>query len=188
MATMAKQRTGTKRQAKKPAKKPTQKRGLRRSAPDEKRSLPADERQTRAFEMYLAGQTFEAIAKELGYANRSSAYRAFMAKAEQVRKTRLRAVKRLIAIENARLDMLLTGHMPLAAHGNAESGFVVLGAIKERAKINGLYAPTRTSLTGGDGGPVRISTPHEELLGRLDRIAEQAAASEADQEAEPEGG
>ena len=129
---------------------------------------------TTVFALRLAGRSFDEIARELDYANRSSAWRAFRSKVREVRATRLKRIEDMLELENARLDALLEGHLPRARAGETESAFVVLGAIKERAKINGLYQPTQARISGGDGGPVTVSStsPHEILLERINRLAQ----------------
>ena len=52
------------------------------------------------------------------------------------------------------LDSVIKGHFMAAATGDTYAAQVLLKTVAEKSKLLGLYAPTRTELTGKDGAPV----------------------------------
>ena len=54
----------------------------------------------------------------------------------------------------ARLAIVIRGSIRKAAKGNEAAAHVVVSAIRQRAKLLGLEAPTKTELSGSNGGPI----------------------------------
>jgi len=102
--------------------------------------IAAVERQGRALELRKAGIGYATIARQLGYAGPSGAYKAIM--------TALHAVTRepareLVDLEVARLDDLLLGLWGNARKGNVAAVDRVLKIMQRRADLLGLDAPQR---------------------------------------------
>ncbi len=100
--------------------------------------IAAAERQARALELRKAGRGYATIARALGYAGPSGAYKVIA--------TALRALTRepteeLRALELARLDDLLTGLWAEARAGNVSKVDRVLKIIARRSALLGLDAP-----------------------------------------------
>jgi hypothetical protein len=112
-------------------------------------TVDSQERQRRAVNLRRDGHSYESIARICGYASRSGAFKAVN---DALAAQESEAVESLRKVDNARLEKLLRVHLRLATkEGDHESGQLVLGALRERAKLNGLYAPVETKLSGGLG-------------------------------------
>lgn len=79
---------------------------------------PADERKARALELHLAGATYEAIAKAVGYAHRGTAYKAVQEALDDLGKY---GPREAVETELARLDAMLTGLWPKARRGDVQA-------------------------------------------------------------------
>ena len=93
------------------------------------------ERQARAAELVQAGQSYDDIAAELGYANRSGAWKAVQRAlsshlAESVDEPRMLEVLRLDAMQEALWDK--------ATAGDVRAGLAVLRIIVQRVRLLGL--------------------------------------------------
>jgi hypothetical protein len=113
-----------------------------------KAQMAADiEKQGQVLALRKAGLTFERIAQQLGYADRSGAYVAYQA-----------AMKRLVLIPAAeerdlmavRLDDLLAGSYAKAIQGDPKAVLSCLRILDRRARLLGLDAPTKVSMTVSD--------------------------------------
>jgi len=106
--------------------------------------ISAAERQVQALALRKAGIGYAAIARQLGYAGPSGAYKAIM--------TALHALTRepaeeLRTLELARLDDLLAGLWAAARQGNVLKVDRVLKIMARRAALLGLDAPQRVAVT-----------------------------------------
>jgi hypothetical protein len=110
------------------------------------------EKQIQALRLVRAGNSYDAVAKALGYANRGSAWRlvqnALQSKVDV-------AVEDHRALELARLDALQFAHWHQACNGDAGSAHIVLRVIEQRSRLLGL--DSKKSLT--HLGPVSILRP-----------------------------
>lgn len=86
---------------------------------------PAEERRGRALELHLAGATYDQIAKQVGYASRSGAFKAVQ---DALKAQTPPNVDEAAGTELARLDAMLTGLWPKARRGD-------LGAVDRVLKI-----------------------------------------------------
>ena len=89
-----------------------------------------------AVELRMAGAEYEAIARELGFAGKSGAWKAVQ------RALRLRAMESSEAYRNialADLDMLLEKNWRAAMSGNLEAIDRCLRATDQRSRLLGLY-------------------------------------------------
>ena len=112
------------------------------------RTLDTRERGVEALRLRRDGYSYDEIATALGYANRSGAFKAVESTLTAMETESVDAYRK---VESARLDRLLKTHAQLADEGDTQAAQVVLGIVKERAKLNGLYAPVETKLSGGFG-------------------------------------
>ena len=115
------------------------------------RQLDALDRQLEALKKRKAGQSFESIAKDLGYAKASGAYHAVMA---ALKKTLQEPADELRMLEVERLDELLKTHWENRRQPQVTDR--ILRIMERRAKLLGLDAPERTELTGKDGEAIKV--------------------------------
>ena len=130
------------------------------------RQVQALDRTSRALELRKSGATFAHIANELGYANESGAYKAVM---RALKKTLQEPADEVRTLEVERLDSLLNGlwqrrHVP-------EITDRILRIMERRAKLLGLDAPTRTEVTGKDGGAIEVDDARESIQRKLAGIS-----------------
>lgn len=115
------------------------------------RQLDALERQMTALKRRMSGNTYESIAKELGYATAGGAHKAVMA---ALKKTLQEPSDEMRALEVGRLDELLVTHWPNRKQPQITDR--ILRIMERRAKLLGLDAPAKTELTGSDGGGLKV--------------------------------
>jgi len=144
-----------------------------------KRRLEAVEKQQRALEMRKRGTSFQAIADELGYSNKSGAYKAVMSAIEKMLREPAEEVRTL---ELERLDELLSGLWEKAVKGDAAALDRVLRIMERRAKYLGLDAPKESNVNvGGElkvtGEPKPLTRAQAELL---DEILEDGGQANGD--------
>ena len=104
------------------------------------RRLTAAERQRQALELRKAGVTFETIATQLGYRNRSGAYKAVMS---ALRRTLQEPADEVRRLELERLDALLLALWSQARQGHQGAIDRCLKIAERRAKLLGLDAPAQ---------------------------------------------
>jgi len=100
--------------------------------------MGAVEQQRQALELRKAGASFEDIARQLGYASKSGAYKAVTT---ALRATIQQPADELRALEAARLDAMLLGIYADARKGNVLKIDRVLKIMARRADLFGLDAP-----------------------------------------------
>lgn len=98
-------------------------------------------RQAQALRLRAAGSSYDHIAQELGYANRSGAYKAVK---KALRDTVARPAEELRQLELARLDGLLGAVWPIATNPEHPECLKavdrVLRIIDEQSRLTGLVA------------------------------------------------
>lgn len=100
----------------------------------------AAERRTRSVEMALSGSSYQAIADELGYANRGTVYRIVQS---ALHDREAESIDELRQLEMDRLDALQAAVWPQACAGNLAAVGLVLKVVDRRARILGLYGYVR---------------------------------------------
>ena len=171
------------------------------------RTLRGAERDAEACRLRASGWTYDQIAKQLGYGNRSNCYRAIQGVlSSTVREgaddLRALALAELDAMAQAAWTVLHREHL-LVSHGRLVLGSggpipddaPVLAAIdrllkiqERRAKLLGLDAPTEHRITTLDAIDAQIATLEAEMASR-DPVGDEIAALEAElAAADPEGG
>lgn len=109
-----------------------------------KRRLEAAANQRKALKLRKAGQSFDAIAQELGYASRSGAFHAVMS---ALRKTLQEPADEVRKMELERLDSMLEATWEFAMTGKPEAVDRVLKIMERRAKYLGLDAPKEINIS-----------------------------------------
>jgi hypothetical protein len=111
------------------------------------RSIKAHERHLMALELKKAGATFEAIARQLGYASASGAQKAVRSALAAT----LRApAEELRSLECERLDSLLLGLWKRAAAGDEKAARVAIAISKRRSELLGLDRRPRPEPEGDE--------------------------------------
>ncbi|KRV48793.1 hypothetical protein AQ490_23265 [Wenjunlia vitaminophila] len=133
--------------------------GLNRngSASDTARLREAD-----AVELRRQGKTYQQIADALGVSRRTAWRRVQAALAARARET-VADRDALIGEHLAYIETVLEGLLPKAAKGDARAAEVVLKALERHAKLLGLDAPVRASITVTDEMTERIKALADEL-------------------------
>jgi hypothetical protein len=147
-------------------------------SPTSVRRAQAAERQRQAVTLRLSGQTFQAIAEALGYANRSAAYKAV---AVALDRWGSQDVAELQALEAARLDSYLAALAPQIERGSVQAiaGAVAISA--RRSKLLGLDAPTHLTITEemleaeharlkGEVAALMLQQERDQLVGEVERL------------------
>jgi hypothetical protein len=99
----------------------------------------AAERRSRAVEMALTGSSYQAIADELGYANRCTVYRLVK---NALADRQVESIDELRRLEVDRLDALQVAIWDDATNGDVRAVAAVIRVMHLRAKILGLYSHT----------------------------------------------
>jgi hypothetical protein len=107
------------------------------------RALTAQVKEQQALDRRLAGHTFDEIAQQLGYASRSSAYRAVERALQRIRIQADQTAETLRALENARYDRLLRAIDAQVQQGDLAAIDRALRISKARRELWGLDVPTR---------------------------------------------
>ena len=143
----------------------------------------AAERRAEALALMLAGKTYDQIAAQLGFADRSGAYRAVQdALAEAAKRhDEIAARARPIAVE--RLERLWALHFERALEGDAKSTELCLRMWDRFVKINGIEAPLKIEATVTSRS--ELDAEIEVLLGRLHAPAASPPAADDDERPAP---
>ena len=123
-----------------------------KSAPS---TLIRNEKAWQCFELRKAGATWQQIADRGIYADKATAYNAVM---RLIEATQTEVGEDLRTVMNARFDAALLAIWPRVQQGELEAIDRMLKIEAQRAKLYGIEAPTRTEITGADGGPIDIVT------------------------------
>lgn len=115
-------------------------------------------RMQQAVDLRLAHPSWscQRIGEEIGVSS-SSAHR-YLTRALELRTAEVRQAAHILReLELRRIGRILEKFQPQAENGCVQSAAVVLKYLQERAKLLGLYAPTRQEISGPGGGPVQLS-------------------------------
>jgi hypothetical protein len=116
--------------------------------PTENQRLSAAERQRNALELRKAGIGYQQIADALGYRGVSGAYYAVQSALKRTMREPSKAVR---ALEQARLDKILSAVWPAAISGDLNAIDRVLKIMARRAALLGLNSPRKIAPTNPDG-------------------------------------
>lgn len=120
------------------------------------RKPPSEEllaKERRALELRRAGLTYDRIAAQLGYTNKSAAKKAVE---RGIQRTLQEPADELRVLETDRLDRLQTALWPGAMEGDEKKALAILKLMERRSKLLGLDVPVRQELTGPGGSPLVI--------------------------------
>lgn len=109
------------------------------------RKVLARLREARAIELRVQGYSYPEIARELGYQTPGAAYRAVVRGLSRVYPEE--EARQLLRLELARLDELLRVLWPKAVEGDLGAIDRVLRIIERRARLMGLDAPEKITLS-----------------------------------------
>ncbi len=149
-----------------------------------KRALPVKtvEKYVKVIDLRKSGLTFEEIAKEVGYKNRSGAKEAFDA---AIRYWGTESVKDLRVVENERIEELwrrtydkLT-QSGLQLHEELRIMETCLKITESKRKLHGLDAPRQLELSGKDGEEIKTDVG-QVLKERLDALRDRYQAELVD--------
>lgn len=101
-------------------------------------------RRAQAVRMRLAGFTYEQIAEETGYADKSAARHAVLRALDQYEHTQVTELK---AVENAALNRAQVAIWPKVLEGDIKAVLAFIRISQRRARMNGLDAPQQVAIT-----------------------------------------
>ena len=129
--------------------------------PDDSKMTTAqrEQRRARAIESALGGASYQKIADEFGYYDRSHARRDIREGLKEVQEQQRDNALALVDMLWARYERLLAAHWPNALLGDADSTNAAIRITVEQTKLKGLAAPVKVdfdrvrevfeALTGG---------------------------------------
>ncbi|MBA9005964.1 hypothetical protein [Thermomonospora cellulosilytica] len=125
------------------------------------------ERRRKAIAMRIAGVDWQSIADQLGYASRGAACTDVTRALKANRRAEAQEVELLRDIEGQRLDRLQAAYWAPALKGDHRSAEVILRVMAQRARLEGLEAPTRVSVEAQQLGDeilelLGVSRPHND--------------------------
>ena len=133
------------------------------------------ERYRRVVDLKKAGLTYDQIAHELGYADRSGAKRALDA---AIDRWGTESIDSLRMIQNEQIDDLFRRAMAAILEGDLGQIDVAIRLMKRRAELFGLDASKRHEISGLDGGAIKTDVG-DMLIARLTELqARQGALAE----------
>jgi hypothetical protein len=115
--------------------------------------LAARERSRRAYELRVAGASFDRIADTLDFADESGARKAVAAFVERLERE---TVDQARYLELDRLDRMLIAITEQIRKGHLGAIDRALKIMERRSKLLGLDAPTKTDVTSG-GQPISVT-------------------------------
>lgn len=104
------------------------------------------ERRKKAIALKIAGLDYQAIADQLGYADRASAYKDIERALQKALKEEAQEVSALRTLTVQRYDRLQAAYWPKALQGDVKAAEVVLKILAQRSKIEGTEAPARLAV------------------------------------------
>jgi hypothetical protein len=123
----------------------------------------ARRKRIQVLQLRAAGESFDAIAQQVGYQSRGNAHRAYE---QAMGEVTVAGVTELRKLENERLDALLLAVWPAAKRGDVASVNAALRIMDRRAKLNGLDRPVVLHVEGAGAGmdqPRHVLTLREVL-------------------------
>ncbi len=146
-----------------------------------------------AIELKSQGLSLEAIAQQIGYANKSSVSRLIE---QEMAATPVENVETLRRVEDRHLDWMRRKLIGIAkdddesAHDRINAIRALTTVAARRAKILGLDAPLKTELTGKNGGPLEIhdiASKQDGIRKRLDQLRDELVDATAAESAAVDG-
>ncbi len=101
-------------------------------------------REEKVLNLRKAGASFQAIAMQLGFKNSSGAHQAFV---RAMKRSIIPHIDEIRDTELARLESLQLGLWSKAQSGDSRAAEVIIKIMERRAKLLGLDAPVRSTVT-----------------------------------------
>ncbi len=139
------------------------------------------ERYRRVVDLKKAGLTYDQIAHELGYADRSGAKRALDA---AVDRWGTESITSLRMIQNEQIDDLFRRAMAAILEGDLGQIDVAIRLMKRRAELFGLDASKKHEISGIDGGAIKTDVG-DMLIARLTELQSRQGALAENLDNEP---
>jgi|GEM_PF-4126515 len=122
--------------------------------------LEVQKKRADALAFRLMGHTFEVIGEQIGVTTQ----RAHQLVLEALNDTLTEPAEELRSLEVSRLDQMMTGVYSAAVLGDTKAIDSVLKIQERRAKLLGMDAPTKSEITGAEGGPVLFQKIEYEII------------------------
>jgi len=153
------------------------------NAKDVAAEVSRQDRRAHVLDLTVDGLSTRAIAKRLGVSHETVRKDVKRALTERSKRTK----KRARALATERIGAIVAANMPEArSEGSTaskrRSGRLILSALALEARLNGLEAPKEVRVGDRDGKPLPA---HDDLLGRLARLAAAALAGAGDPKPDP---
>ena len=132
------------------------------------------ERYRRVVDLKKAGLTYDQIATELGYADRSGAKRALDS---AIDRWGAESIESLRIVQNEQIDDLWRRVLTAILEGDLSQVPTAIRLMKRRAELFGLDAPKQHEITGTDGGALRTDVG-DMLIARLEELKARQSDSE----------
>ncbi|MNU44084.1 hypothetical protein D3C71_328900 [compost metagenome] len=129
---------------------------MRKRSKNNTQKAVTTDRRLEALDLRKRGKNFEEIGDALGI-TKSAAWQLVDGALKDYSEAVKESTDELRQITLLQLDQMLSAWLPVAKGGDDKAAGVVLKTLGERAKLMGLYAPTKTELTGKDGGPLETA-------------------------------
>lgn len=125
--------------------------------------IAAKLRASEALKLRIAGETFDSIAKQLGFSSRQGAFESVKS---ALRDTLREPADELRSVDSERLDALWRKTYARAIDGDLAAIQGCLKILDRRARLLGLDAPTKSTYTDADGkGPLEVVVRLENVAG-----------------------
>lgn len=118
--------------------------------------IKAAERQIKALELRKAGATLRQIGEALD-CSEQRAHQIICGRLKKINDVRAGLTEDVRQLEIERLDAMFLGLWSRAREGDEKAVRAAVLIMERRAKLLGIDAPTRTEVSGADGGPVFIA-------------------------------
>lgn len=136
------------------------------------------ERYRRVVDLKKAGLTYDQIATELGYADRSGAKRALDS---AIDRWGTESIESLRIVQNEQIDDLWRRVLTAILEGDLTHVPTAIRLMKRRAELFGLDAPKQHEISGTDGGALHTDVG-DMLIARLEEL--KARQSDSEEEAD----
>lgn len=137
----------------------------------------AAQRTKEALALRSEGLGFEEIGARLGI-TRQGAVKAYDRAMAELKADTEDLAQHNLELELLRLDDMLKAIMPLATAGELPHIATALKIAEQRAKLLGLYAPTKSELTGKNGQPLIHTELSQEQVRRMAQEVLNATSTE----------
>jgi hypothetical protein len=145
-----------------------------------KRHLGDDEniadRRARAFSLRRAGASYRAIAQQLSV-SLATAYDDVNAELMELREQTKADAEAVREIELHRCDEMILGLWPAVRRGDPKAVSAAVRVSERRSKLLGLDAPSKSEISGANGGPVELLEVRESLARKLAGLAARLGSS-----------